>query len=240
MDNEGGSIRQYYDDFSSEQVNTGLNLRHYYLINKIISSGLKKEHRVLEIGCGIGTLTSLLHKYLQRGKLVAADISPRSIELAKARIGQSSRIEFVVSDMHDFTYPEPFDYIILPDVLEHIPIDQHDNLFRVLRGVMHEGSMILIHIPHPKNIEFNRTFHPEKLQIIDQSLSADHLTNVIYPHGLALKTYESYRLFSDADDYVFMKVIVDKPINYKNLPVMNIIWKKFLLRVKWVFIRLDN
>jgi len=225
-------VKEFYDDYSARQKKKGLNLRHFTLINKIISSGLKKNYLVLEIGCGVGTLTGLLAKYLKKGKLVAADISPKSIEMARARIGKTDRVEFFVTDMQDFSYPGKFDFIILPDVLEHIPIEQHDQLFGVLRRLMHENSVIIINIPHPKNIEFNREFFPERLQIIDQALRADDLMNTIYAHDLILETYEAYKIFSDVADYAFIKIAVNKPLHFKTQFLGKIIVRKLFERIK--------
>ena len=98
-------------------------------MNELIKSGLRKDSVVLEVGCGVGTLTVLLNKFLSKGKLVATDISDESIEKAKKRIPNSNKIDFFVTDMKDFSYSQKFDFIVLPDVLEHIPIDQHKELF---------------------------------------------------------------------------------------------------------------
>ena len=226
------NVEQYYDEYSVQQLKKGLNLRHFKIFNKTVACGLKKEHSVLEIGCGIGTLTGLLAKYLKKGKLVAVDISPKSIEIAKARIGKTDRLEFFVTDMQDFSYPGKFDFIILPDVLEHIPIEQHNQLFGVLRRLMHDNSVIIINIPHPKNIEFNREFFPERLQIIDQALRADDLLNTIYAHDLILETYEAYKIFSDVPDYAFIKLAVNKPLHFKTQFLGKIIARKLFERIK--------
>jgi len=173
-------IKNWYNVFSKKQLKTGTNLRHYTIINHLINSGLQKNSSVLEIGCGIGTLTGLLHKYLKKGKLVATDISDDSIEIAKKRISKSENIDFLTTDMKDFNYPKKFDFIVLPDVLEHIPIEQHLGLFKILTKHMHDESILLINIPHPKAIEYIREHTPEKLQIIDQSISAETLLKNAY------------------------------------------------------------
>lgn len=228
-------IKAYYDSFTAYELKRGINLRHFHVFNEIVKAGLQKQHHVLEIGCGIGQITSLLHKYLRKGKLVSADISPYSVELARKRIGPSTRMEFVVSDMTSFAYNGKFDFIILPDVLEHIPVENHNALFGLIRGLMHDQSKIIIHIPHPKFIESDRIHHPERLQIIDQPLSAATLLSNTYAHGLLLDRYESYCLFNDEHDYVFIVLKTNILPTYTSLPKYRIIQKKSIERIRFFF-----
>lgn len=234
-------VNNWYNTFSKTQLKTGLNLRHYTILNFLIKAGLKKDSSVLEIGCGIGTLTGLIQKYLKKGKLVAADISDESIKIAKSRIPASDKIDFFVTDMTDFDYPQKFDFIILPDVIEHIPIEQHPSLFKILVKLMHQESLLLIHIPHPKAIEFTRENTPEKLQIIDQSISADNLLKDTYSSGLILISYQSYSIFNkETEDYVIAKFKKNTKTTLTPLPKSVIIFRKLIARSKFILARLFN
>jgi trans-aconitate 2-methyltransferase len=201
-------IADFYDSFAEKQIRTGLNLRHYTIFRELRRAGLKKHHTVLEVGCGIGTLTTLVHAYLGKGRIVATDISGESIRIAEARFRGSGKVRFLVTDMKEFTGSETFDFIILPDVLEHIPVEQHRNLFRVLRSVMHKDSVLLINIPHPRIIEYYRKHEPHLLQIIDQPIYSDALLNDVYANELVLESYKSYTLFHQVPDasLVILKV----------------------------------
>ncbi|HED05469.1 MAG TPA: class I SAM-dependent methyltransferase [Ignavibacteria bacterium] len=233
-------IKNWYNAFSKKQLTTGTNLRHYTIMNHLLSSGLRKNNSVLEIGCGIGTLTGLLHKYLKKGKLVATDISNDSIKIAKTRISKSNNIDFLTTDMKDFDYPEKFDFIVLPDVLEHIPIEQHQGLFRVLAKHMHNESRLLIHIPHPKALDFIRVHNPDKLQIIDQSISADMLLKDAYSNDLILINYTPCSLFNKEADYVLVRFKKNNNITLTPLPKSVIIRRKFIARIKFLLVRLYN
>ncbi len=229
------TIEEFYDEFSKKQVATGVNLRHYYLFRKIVSSGLKKNHSVLEIGCGIATLTGLLSKYIKKGDILAVDISPENIEVAKKRLHNQQNVKFLVSDMKDFNYPEKFDYVILADVLEHIPIDLHESIFKVISMHLTANGVVFINIPHPKNIEFTREKFPEKLQIIDQALYAETLTKAASNSGLILTSYTAYSLFSLQHDYIRMMFKKNMRINYTPITKSKIIIKKFTNRIYyWV------
>jgi 2-polyprenyl-3-methyl-5-hydroxy-6-metoxy-1,4-benzoquinol methylase len=79
--------------------------------------------------------------------------------------------------MSAFSHKVLFDFIVLPDVLEHIPVEQHSNLFKNLSAVSSPKAIVLINIPEPNCLNWIRKHNPEKLQIIDQSLSMQDLLN---------------------------------------------------------------
>jgi trans-aconitate 2-methyltransferase len=208
-------VAEFYDEYSSQQHKIGVNIRHRSILKRLLKLGLSKNSSILEIGCGIGTLTSLLVK--NSGNVLAIDISPASIEIAKKNLSSSRNISFKVSDMSDFTVDQKFDFIILPDVMEHIPIEQHKSIFGKLKNVLAENGRICIHIPDPYALEWIRKNNPELLQIIDQSLySGDFIQNV-YANDLALHKLERYCLQHTLPDYQWIEVI-HRPqyVNFEN------------------------
>lgn len=227
-------ISRWYDEFSSEQEKTSVNLRHYRIMGFLISAGLKPGSRILEIGCGIGTLTGLLRKYNGKGEIVAVDISRTSVEIARKRLKNAPDVTFMVSDMSDFSHPGSFDFIVLPDVLEHIPVEHHKSLFRTLANHMHDKSRILIHIPHPRAIDFIRKNSPGQLQIIDQAVEADTIVTDAYASGLELASYLSYPLFDRQNDYAVITLRKKSDVVFSPLPVRTIIARKLIARIRFI------
>ena len=231
-------IGKWYDGFAGRQVKTSVNLRHFKIMEFLTSAGLSQSDRVLEVGCGIGTLTGLLAGYLRKGEIVAVDISPESVGIARQRLSHTSNVRFIVSDMTDFDHTEVFDFIILPDVLEHIPVDQHRRLFRTLADHMHDESVILIHIPHPRALDYIRTTDPGQMQIIDQSIEADTLLADAYANGLTLINYNSYSLFDREHDYAVISLRKKNPVTLSPLPKRAIIARKLFSRTRFLLSRL--
>lgn len=225
-------VKNWYNSFSVNQVKTGTNIRHFNILSELIDSGLKRSHKVLEIGCGIGTLTGLINQYLTKGKLVATDISNESIEIAKKTIKSADKIDFIVTDMIGFTADNKFDFIVLPDVMEHIPLEQHKELFKTMTNCMHDDSIIFIHIPHPTALDYLRKTSPEKLQIIDQSISAKDMVVNASESELRLIEYRSYNLTAEETDYVIIKFKKDVPFSLNQLSKLAIIKKKARLRLR--------
>ncbi|MFY7707906.1 MAG: SAM-dependent methyltransferase [Flavobacteriales bacterium] len=198
-------IAEFYDSYAQNQKRTGINIRHRMIIKRLKSAGLSAQSTVLEIGCGIGTLTSLLVRQCKH--LTAADISPESIAQAKATLDKHDNIAFVVTDMSDFQEDRKYDFIVLPDVLEHIPLEQHPMLFSKMKQLLHENGKICIHVPDPYALEYIRQQTPELLQIIDQSIYSDILVKNIYDNSLTLHRLERYTLQKELPDYQWIEII---------------------------------
>lgn len=194
-------VEDFYNTFKDHQKRLGVNIRHRTIFKNLKEAGLNLNSKVIEIGCGIGTVSGLILKYISQGSFVGVDISCESIDLAKKINSQYHYAEFLVNDMSAFTHSTKFDFVVLPDVLEHIPVQQHLNLFKVLSSVTSENAIILINIPEPNCLNWTRKNHPEKLQIIDQSLSMQDLLNNSYPHGFKLFSMKSYCLQYKEPDY---------------------------------------
>lgn len=212
-------VEKFYNTFKEHQKKLGVNIRHRTIFKNLKKLGLKPESNVLEIGCGIGTVSSLILKHATSGTFVGVDISNESIEVAKLLNAGSKNAEFIVNDMSAFTHKVKFDFIVLPDVLEHIPVEQHNNLFRVLSTVSAKNVVVLINIPEPNCLNWARVKHPEKLQIIDQSLSMQDLLNNSYPHGFRLFSMNSYALQYMENDYT--SIVLKQNMQLENYTLKN-------------------
>lgn len=195
--------REFYDNWVDQQVREGINERHHAIIRHLKSAGWRRRHRVLEIGSGVGTLTELLAKEMSSdGSLVAVDLSPRSIEVARARLARFENLELLAGNVLDLDPKPPFDVIVLPDVIEHIPVSEHGRMFARLAADLSAGGFILLNYPNPLYTEWCAQHHPELLQVIDQPIHADHLIAATYPHGLYLDSFRTYSIWKRAGDYV--------------------------------------
>ncbi len=231
-----GEVADYYNKFSSSQVKTGANLRHYTLINELIRHGLRRDSNILEIGCGVGVFTSMIASFATRGNIVATDISGESVELARARTGFHKSMKFFTTDMSDFAAEMKFDFIVLADVLEHIPFEAYGDLFTKLAGAMHEGSIIFASVPNPSHLEFLHREQPEKLQIIDQPVHTDILSGSIYAAGIVLLEQKALKIFHTETDYTLF-IMTLKPF-YKaitEISTLEKITKKLFRRMKYNF-----
>jgi len=88
--------------------------------NLIISSvDMKPGMRVLELGCGNGVFTEFFAA--SGAEIVALDISPELIELARKRCNDK-KVTFLVSPVEELTLSERFDAVVGSSVLHHLDL----------------------------------------------------------------------------------------------------------------------
>jgi cyclopropane fatty-acyl-phospholipid synthase-like methyltransferase len=203
------SVADFYDEYSDRQLAVGINARHRSIHRLLTRFGLRRGHRVLEIGSGVGTLTALLAETLSpSGCLVGIDLSPKSIAAARARLSRYDNVELQAGDALQADIAGRFDVVVLPDVIEHIPLDLHAALFRRVASWLRDDGFALVHYPNPHHLEWVTEHRPDRLQIVDQPVHADVLLSNAYSAGLYLDYYERYSIWVQEGDYV---VAVLKP-----------------------------
>lgn len=194
----------YYDKYVSRQKRIGVNLRHKSIAEKMIYAGVKPGDCVLEIGCGIGTFSGLLSELIPQGKALCLDISNESILEAQREV-KNSNLTFACANAveHDFK-DQTFDAIVLPDVIEHIPIEFHDQLFKNLSTILKPNGFVLIHIPNPYYLEWCHEHLKEALQIIDQPIFTGSLIENTYKHGFHIHELKTYSIWIEDCDYQYI------------------------------------
>lgn len=85
------------------------------LLTKI---GIKEGDRVLDLACGTGTITSMLHS-ISHADVVGLDISSEMISIAKAKYASSPWAKFETGDFLDSFWNEEFDVIVLYNAYPH-------------------------------------------------------------------------------------------------------------------------
>lgn len=169
-------VREFYDRFSQDVLLEDfrrLNLRQQ-AVKDLCSEFVPKGARVLEVGCGVGINTKRLVKTASR--VVAVDISDRNIEIAR-RYVRSGACEFKVLDVleegDELVSLGPFDVVVLPDVIEHIPKDGYPALFAVIERILAVPGWVLITYPSPEYQRYLKDNEPSALQIVDEVVALD-------------------------------------------------------------------
>jgi len=123
-----------YWDTLSEETNRPISSFKLKLIEEIIDQG----SRVLDIGCGDGTLLD----YLRKVKAIEAhgiETSDKAIELAREKAIEVEKADITQGE---FQLTETYDYIIISEVLEHLP--NPEQLMLKLKGRFRKHLIITI------------------------------------------------------------------------------------------------
>ncbi len=225
---------QFYDNYIQRQIDSGINNRIYSLYKRLIDVGLRKDSKILEIGCGIGILTYLLSKHIKSGIIEAVDFSEKSIEYAKRHISNKN-IQLTASDILDYTSKTTFDYVLLFDALEHIPQERHPELFSKISHWMHLDSVLFINLPNPDYILYDQQNNPEALQEIDQPIYIDTLSHVLKGCELHIVKMETYSIWvkNDYQFYVIQKRrVFEEILLEKNWNIITKIMNRLNLKIR--------
>jgi len=100
---------------------------------------------VLEVGCGIGTYTSVLAD--DERLVVALDRDPSYVERAAARVTRFSNMKVFCADAGrlDWLNGQTFDTVLLLDVLEHVK--QDTELVKLLSAQMTARGHLIVKVP---------------------------------------------------------------------------------------------
>lgn len=202
-------IEDFYDNFSTHQMKVGINERIFSLFQRMKKYGLSSSSRILELGSGIGSMTYLLSKKIKSGIVESVDLSPKSIELLNSSISNPAIKGYAADVVNYKPQQSNFDFITLFDVIEHIPIERHAELFTNLASIMDEKTTLLINIPNPKYIDYDRIHQPEVLQVIDQPIPITSIAKNAEDNGLFIHHFETYSIWVQ-NDYQFMMIRKDR------------------------------
>lgn len=131
---------------------------------------LKPGMRLLDAGCGPGTVTAGLARAVSPGEVVGIDSAPGVLEHARAHAAEEGvdNVTFVAGDVYGLDFPDAeFDVVYANQLLQHLtdPVRALRELGRVLKT----GGLLAVRdadyatmSPHPKFPEFpdwNRLYH---------------------------------------------------------------------------------
>ncbi len=134
-------IRQHFETVAGDYDRWKEKSAYYYsLLTEIYREMVPPGRSVLEVGCGTGTLLSRLEP--RRG--LGVDISPRMVEIAAAKF---PGLEFAVADAEKLDLRETFDFIIVPDVIEHL--SDPAAMFRSIRRCCRPDSRVIVTCVNP-------------------------------------------------------------------------------------------
>lgn len=112
------------------------NHYHRFLLNQLPV----QCNTALDIGCGTGEFSRLLAQRVKR--VMAIDLSPNMIEVAKQRSGEFPTIDFQVADVMKWELPaEQFDVIVSIATLHHLPVER---LLPKLKAALKPGGRLVI------------------------------------------------------------------------------------------------
>ena len=136
-----------YKDYIAESLGNLEDNLNYYHIKKC--EILKKElgfqpKKILDLGCGVGTMLELLIKNFQGTTFYAYDESKKSMEYIKKKFSKINCLDNLETN-------EKFDLIFISAVVHHVKSGDRDDLFRNIYNLLSPNGVMFIFEHNPYN-----------------------------------------------------------------------------------------
>ncbi len=160
-----------------------------HLKNKCIN----ENFRILDFGAGVGNSIPFFLKYFSGAKLVCADVSEKSLNIAQAR--HPDLAEYTLFNGINLPFKnESFDVVFTACVFHHIAAEEHIGLFKeVLRVLKRNGTFIIFeHNPlNPLTVRAVNTCEFDKNAVL---ISKQKLKRNLQESGF-IQITSRYRIF---------------------------------------------
>jgi SAM-dependent methyltransferase len=131
-----GEVAAHFDAIAERWDDYRLNWPYYHSErHRLLCSMIAPGSSVLEVGCATGQLLARVGQ----GRRIGVDVSPRMIDVARAR---HPELELYVAAADALPDVEPVDWVVLDNLVEYLP-DIHSVLDAV-RPLLHPFSKVVI------------------------------------------------------------------------------------------------
>ena len=98
--------------------------------------------RILEVGCGEGAVTERLAVAYPDARITAIDITPR---VGRLYDGSRDKVRFMQTTVQEIAATDPgqFDFVVLADVLHHVPMELREGLLDAVRKTLAPGGVLV-------------------------------------------------------------------------------------------------
>ena len=193
---------EYFDKIISLPIGTSENREKASWLKALLDENdLNDNLKILDIGCGGGTLLYILNEELSVDGIYGVELNQAYADLAKRRVDADIRNENYTSGI----FGKQFNLLINTKVLEHIP-DPLPFLREMYKDLLNEG-LLFIEVPHVSDM-FNFPLTDERFTIPHiYFFSEGTLSALLEKAGF---TILKYRVYEASRNRSYLQVVAQK------------------------------
>lgn len=134
---------QRFDQFAAEYAQRFMDMNAYSdSINRFCDCVGNDQPKILELGCGPGNVTRLLKSRFPESQIIALDLAPQMIEIARKQLPD---VDFRVMDVRDIsTIQENFDAVMCSFCLPFLSKSDTEKLIADCAGRLVAGGVLYV------------------------------------------------------------------------------------------------
>ncbi len=147
--NKSEDVKAHFEEEAAEFDELILKLiPHYHeMIDALISAiPFKKDDpiKVIDLGCGTGTITHLLKVRFPNAQVTCLDLAPNMLEMAKIKLTHYNNINYITGDFYHLKFTEKYDVILSSLAIHHLDSDEDKKEFykKIYHSLNSEGLFI--------------------------------------------------------------------------------------------------
>ena len=99
--------------------------------------------RVLDIGAGTGLLSAMVAAAFPRAHITLSDISGEMLAVARERLGEGGRFDYVEADIVTRALPGGFDAVVSALAIHHLDDGEKRDLYGRIHGALRPGGVFV-------------------------------------------------------------------------------------------------
>lgn len=123
-------IKEHFEAEANEFDEIIIKLIPYY--NQMVQALVDSIHfdkdlpiRVIDLGCGTGTIAKTISDKFPNSKIVCLDIASNMIDIAKHKLSSHKETNFIVGDFSQMDFGDKFDVVVSSLALHHLENDNY-------------------------------------------------------------------------------------------------------------------
>jgi len=115
------------------------------IIDELLPEGSEKQLRVLDLGCGNGTLSELILKKFPNAYVVGFDLNPQMLDAYNEKLSEfAGRYELIVGDFRFDSIGKNYDLVLAGLSLQHLTWGERKDFYKLVFSALNpNGSFIL-------------------------------------------------------------------------------------------------
>jgi len=203
------NVVSYYDEHVKYKLNDYIivNPRIEFGWKTIMQFAPKEPLRILEVGCGMGSICNRMHKQWPNAHVTGIDISTMSIQIAQ-KLFADDKLDFRETILTPETFKDDqFDLVVFMDVYEHIAVEDRPAVHAALAKLLRNKGKIILTVPTPHNLKWCLVNRPETMQPVDEHITFGVIAKLAEDTGTEVILYHQKDVWHTAD---YTHIVLEK------------------------------